>query len=253
MAGRRVINVGGPTEVKLRKPKFPKKKKPTLDPLNPEAPHTSAPRLESLPFEATLAYAFRGAGGKATAIEAARLVQHEDIRFQRLVTAYDSQTESDRLHCRLETLCEAAEILPDEFLSIVIPALWKRGVDIGKLIAAVNHPRVVEATAEAAMGKFGMPDRKMLLDAAGFLPIPKGQQINIDLSHKTLNSGNQREVSGVGLPSFEVDGIDGVHAIRGDASSTRAQLTQAPERLPILDAETEDINVPSSNNSVPDR
>jgi hypothetical protein len=198
-----------------------------------------------MPFEATLAYAFRSAGGKTTAIEAARLLINDDIRFRRFVEAYDTLSEMDKSTIRLEVLCDASEITPSEFLGATIPALWSRNVDIGKLIASVNHPRVVEATAEAALGKFGMPDRKMLLDHAGFLPLPKGQQINIDLSHKTLNTGvDSREVVGVGLPSFESDGIEIIHAIRGDASPTQAQL---PAPSPIIEAEVEEVNVPSSN------
>lgn len=172
-----------------------------------------------LPFEATLAYAFKGAGGKETCIGAARLIQDQDERVKRFVYAYDSASDTDKKVIILEDLCSAADIPPDELLGLIIPALWKRNVDISKLIAAVHHPEIVEATIQAAKGPFGMPDRKMLHDSMGFLPQKPGMQISIDASRKTLVAGGRVmiEDGAIGLPSFEQDAIEGAQAVRGDA------------------------------------
>ena len=52
-------------------------------------PYGLLPPLEILPFQSTLAYAFKSVGGKETAIEAARMVQDEDERFKKITYAWD--------------------------------------------------------------------------------------------------------------------------------------------------------------------
>jgi hypothetical protein len=166
---------------------------------------------EELPFEATLAYVFRGSGGKKTAIEAARLVSSTDERFKRLVYAYDSASEQDKASIQLEDLLGAADLSADEFLANVVPALWRRNVDLGRVISAVSHPMVVNATITNAVtgGSFGVADRRMLLEHEGFLPTKQGMQINVDASHKNLVAGGKggsvTDTSGPGLPAFEDD------------------------------------------------
>lgn len=190
-----------------------------------------------LPFQATLAYVFKGAGGKTTCVEAARLVVEQDERIKRFVHAYDTISETDKEKIILEDLCQAADISPDELLGLIIPALWKRNVDISKLIAAVHHPEIVEATIQAAKSPFGMPDRKMLHDHMGFLPLPKGQTINIDASRKTLVAGGKVmiEDGAPGLPTFEQDAIEGAQAVRGDAGVNK--VGQKAITGAVIDAE----------------
>lgn len=195
-----------------------------------------------LPFEPTLAYAFRSIGGKESAIGAARLLSDKDPKFLRVVTAYDVLSDADKGKVRVEDLCAGAELTPGEFLGAVTTALWERNADIGRLIAAVNHPRVIESTIEHSASPFGGQDRKMLLEASGFLPTSKGIAINIDNSKKTLNAGaGTTTIEQVGLPSFEEDGTDLMTAIRGDQAKalpppSQKQLVAVPTGE-VLDAE----------------
>ena len=202
---------------------------------------------EVMPFEATLAFAFRAVGGKKTAIEGARLVEADDVRFKRLVYAYDNLSPHDQETIRLEDLCLAAEITPDFFVGLVVPALWRRNVDIGKLIGGMAIAPVLEATAARAQGAFGMPDAKMIFDMNGMLPTSKGINIAIDNSKKTVNVGKGVEgINSPGMPTFEASVLQSTQAIRGDASVTQlgAQkqhlLPSAPEdiieSLEIIDA-----------------
>jgi hypothetical protein len=193
---------------------------------------------EVLPFEASLAYAFRSVGGKRTAIEAARLLIDVDVRFRKLVYAYEVASESDKLSIRLEDLCAAAEIPPADFLAAIVPAMWKRNVDIAKLLAAMAHPEIVAASIDAAKSPRGVQDRKMMHDALGFLPQPKGLQITMDNRHQSVNIEGKESTSGPGLPSFEQDGIEIIQAIRGDASVTTKQLTP-PSPLQIIEVPSE--------------
>lgn len=207
--------------------------------------------LEIMPFESTLAYAFRAVGGKRTAVEGARLLANDDVRFSKFVYAWEHLSETDKEKIRLEDLCAAAEITPELFLSLVVPVLWKRNVDIGKLISGMAIAPVVEAVAARAQGQFGMPDAKMILDMHGMLPTNKGTQISIDNSKKTVNVGKGVDISSSpGLPRFEESVQQTTQAIRGDASVTqigqRKQLAAAPVQIESDILEAEVVDVPSS-------
>jgi len=220
-----------------------------------KAPPPEPKPLVILPFESTLAYVFKGSGGRETAINAARMIQDEDTRCHKVVYAWDSATQRDRDTIKLEDLCAAAGLTPDEFLGLIIPALWRRNLDIGKLIAAMAHPQVVEASIQAAKTQWGGMDRQMLHTASGFLPTKSGSQINIDNRRQVLNTnGSVKDTSAPGLPSFEQDCIVGAETLRGDAGAgntgrkrlpapTEAQMVvvpYTPQTSDILDAEEVD-------------
>ena len=219
--------------------------------------------LPPLPFESTLSYVFRNSGGKEAAVEAARLVLENngaDVRFQRFISAYDSLTYTDRQTIKLESLLAAADLSPSDYLREVIPALFQRNIDIGRLIAAVNHPRVVEASIASAELPSGVQDRKMLHEHMGFVQPAKGINIGIDNRRQSVSiNGGQAEGGGaIGLPSFEEEGVSLTQALRGDASKnsvgralpapTQAQIVSVPED--IIDAEVEEVEAVEKEPSV---
>lgn len=205
-----------------------------------------------LPFESSLAYVFKGAGGKLTAIEAARMSQDDDERLKKMVYAWDHATSRDQETIKLEDLCAAADLTPDAFLGLVIPALHRRNMDISRIVAIMAHPKVVEASVAAAQTTWGSLDRQMLLQQSGFLPSKAGQQINIDNRKQTLVTGSGGKVTAettqVGLPSFEADAIEGAQVLRGDEGQNSRRLLPAPREdstvsVPgeIIDAEVVDV------------
>ena len=191
--------------------------------------------VESLPFQATLAFAFRGAGGKATAIEYARLAAPIDERFLRFICAYDKLSATDQNEVRLEDLCKAAEILPHEFLGGIAAIAHKYNVDVGNLMAAIHHPEIVEATIESAKSPFGTDDRRMLHTHHGFLPTGKGNTVNVPIQ---INQGaGPAQISQgplTSLPRFESDIRDVAQIVRGDTSASSAQKALPP---PAIDEE----------------
>jgi len=168
-----------------------------------------------------------------TAIEAARMIESEDQRLKKLVYAYDNATLRDKASVRLEDLCAAADITPDEFLGLIVPALWRRNIDIGKLMHAMAHPQIVEASIQAAKTTWGTLDRQMLHTTSGFLPTKaNGPMINIDNRKQTVNANGK--VVGVdsgapGLPSFEQDAIEGAEVLRGDVGKGNVRQIPAPK------------------------
>lgn len=184
-----------------------------------------------MPFQSTLAYAFRSVGGKETAIEAARLIQEDDERFKKITHAWDQASIRDKDSLRLEDLCSAADLTPDEFLGAVIPVIYRRNQDISRIIAAMAQPKVLEATIASATTQWGSLDRQMLHQASGFLPTKAGQQIHIDNRKQTLVAGGKVssvEPGAAGLPSFEQDMIEGSKTLRGDAGSTSVSQLRLP-------------------------
>ena len=180
-----------------------------------------------LPFSSTLSFVFRTSGGKATAIEAARLVPPSSLlfpKFERFLYAWDQASPSDQERLNLEDLCSASDIPPDAFLSEVVPVLWRRNQDIGKIVAAVSHPAVIQATVDNAVngGTFGSRDREMLHQNSGFLPTKGGFSVNIDNSQKTLVAGQASvsDVGGLGLPAFE-DDVQQFNTALRDGADTR--------------------------------
>lgn len=193
-----------------------------------------------IPFENSLAFAFRSSGGKLTAINGARLV--DDERYKKLIWAFDTATDRDKDMIILEDLCRAADIPPDEFLGTVISAMYKRNIDIGKLTAMASHVDVVQATIKSATipGPMGMPDRKMLLDHVGFLPkAGPGININMDSRTQVVSNGPVEISTHKGLPSFEEDGKAIHEAVR---ASERTNLAlPPPESQDIKEAEFTDV------------
>ena len=148
------------------------------------------------------------------------MVQDDDERFKRITHAWDEASQRDRDVVRLEDLCAAADVTPDEFLGAVIPVIYRRNQDISRIIAAMAQPKVLEATIQSATTQWGSLDRQMLHQASGFLPTKAGQQINIDNRKQTLVAGGKVtavEQGAAGLPSFEADMIEGSKTLRGDA------------------------------------
>jgi len=190
-----------------------------------------------MPFESTLAFAFRTCGGKETAINAARLI--DDDRYRRLVFAYDTASKQDKDLMVLEDLCQISEIPPDEFVGSIIQALWKRNVDIAKLTAVVNHPRIVEATIAAAQSVYGNADRKMLLDHMGFLPKQGGMSINVGVDNSSKTIVSVEDTSRTSLPTFEAEVVEIASTLREN------MLLEAPAE--IIDVEEKDV--PSDENS----
>lgn len=196
---------------------------------------------EQLPFQATLAFAFRGAGGKATAVEYARLAAPIDERFLRFITAFDKLSASDQKEVRLEDLCKVAEILPHEFLGGVAAIAHKYNVDVGNMIAAIHHPQIVQATVDSALSPFGTEDRKMLHSHVGFLPQGKGSTVNVPIQiNQSAEPGKTSISQGASasqLPRFESSTRDLAQIVRGDAATGKTGTKQIAAPVEIVDAE----------------
>jgi hypothetical protein len=107
-------------------------------------------------------------GGIATVLAALRLCDDNDA--QRFLDRYEHVSVSDREYLSLEEICVAAEVAPKRLLEMAVSALVEDSQSAGRIIAATYHPRVIKATAQAAMYADGHQDRKLFLSGSGFVP-----------------------------------------------------------------------------------
>ncbi len=196
--------------------------------------------LRPMPFDSSLSYAFRMVGGIETAIAGARLVRGDE-RFAKLLWAWENLGERERRGVKLEDLLAGCEIGAAEFLGFVVPEIYRRNVDMAQLVAAVNHPRIVEAAVVAAQMTDGFSDRKMLLESSGFLPKGQGVVINnnnaVDNRSVNLSGGH----AGSGLPAFEARAMDLGKALQ-EPLEEQYQLP-APRASAVIDVPSSPVGV----------
>lgn len=99
-----------------------------------------------------------------------------------VLECYHSLPKVFRQTLPIEAFCIAANISPMRILEAITAACVRLGAQASTLIAAVNHPRVVEKTVEMALTDDGIEDRATLHKATGFLPTPKGSHTNITIA-----------------------------------------------------------------------
>jgi len=118
------------------------------------------PFVAKPPRLGTLAYAAsRLPGRKWTFIAYARLCQDECVKA--LVYRWDTLSHYDQRRTSIEALCEAVGIEPARLLGEVVAAAYRYNQDVSNLVAAVMHPKVVEASINRALAPEGIEDRRL--------------------------------------------------------------------------------------------
>ena len=157
------------------------------------------PAVHRVPLFGTLAYAAsRLPGGKRTFMEYARLCEGEPIKA--LVCHWDRMSGYDQRRTSLEDLCEVCGVEPHELVGAVAAAAFRWNADISTLIAAVAHPKVMEACVDRALQANGFRDREMFFKASGLLSTPAASSIRIfnTAAARLTTTGAE-----TGLPAFE--------------------------------------------------
>lgn len=168
-------------------------KKPSSKPLNLNRPPKSrgvirkdaALRALRLPADA-LARApqitdiLKSAFGKVKdAIAALRF--SDDTAAIEFLSVYDDLPVFDRDLIPVEAICVKADVSPTAVLGACLVASKSiKGME-SALLSVNNHPAVLRETIRFAMLPGGQADRKVLHEAVGFLPTPKGVAMNVNL------------------------------------------------------------------------
>ncbi len=96
-----------------------------------------------------------------------------DARFRR------GLTDKQAAMLPFEAFCVAADVSPQDALGLITSEVFDQSSKASALLAATQHPAVTRATIEAALSPLGTPEKKMLHQHAGFLPVPKTSIVNM--------------------------------------------------------------------------
>jgi hypothetical protein len=97
-----------------------------------------------------------------------------------------------------------------EFTTGIVRACLRRNIDISEALAGMAHPKVVERNIKEAMKAKGVKDREMFLSHTGWLPQPKGAQVNTFINAQAqANASAGSKSTPTPLPDFEEQAIEG--------------------------------------------
>lgn len=99
----------------------------------------------------------------------------------------------------IEALCVAGNVPTKKLLEVLMGAVAEQGAIATQLLSKAAHPKVVQATVDAALLPDGSNDRRMLHQAEGFVPIPK-TSITVN---RTTNIDNRTQTQVAVLPALD--------------------------------------------------
>lgn len=132
-----------------------------------------------------------------------------------------------------DDVCAASGVQPKQLLMTIISTAMDFGQDVGNLVAAVMHPKVVSRMAQSAeridgdYADIALKDRHAFLQARGFLPVAKGATINIHASASAQAASAAAQEPSV--PSF-TETIDATAVRTEPLASTAPIVTPIPAR-----------------------
>jgi hypothetical protein len=156
-----------------------------------------------------------------------RASDSEDAR--KVLNSYYSLPKYLRTELPIEAFCLAAGVPALRILEVVTAVCVRIGATASQVIAAVSHPRVVEATVEMALTPDGHDDRSDLHKATGFLPTPRGNKTQINISQNaSATSDANAQFAVVAAPPPEQT----IRRLVDRFNDARQMASQAPAQLP---------------------
>jgi hypothetical protein len=158
----------------------------------------------------------KAVGGLDTVLAAMRLSAEPII--QRFIAQYERIDPAWQRIVPWEAIAMLAGIKGRELLGAIIIALRSYSATEVKIAALTAHGQVTQATIQSAMqlGAAGVRDRQMIHQALGFLAVPKGQTIN-------LNIPGSLDMPGAGDQLIQAEDID-MDDVFPDLTTTQKKL-----------------------------
>lgn len=150
-------------------------------------------------------------------------------------TVFADLTKTERDRCNYDDVAAAAGVKPSALLAAMVGHGMEASTDVGNLVAAAFHPEVVAASAKSALringehAEIAAEDRRQLLQARGFLPVPKGASINIHANASANAQAAAVAGSDPSVPKFSND-IAALTAPRADVQR-RLAATDPNEQI----------------------
>lgn len=145
---------------------------------------------------------------------------------------YEDLSTYEQSVVSFDDICASSGVPPKTLLMAIAASGFDAGCDIANLVAAHVHPKVVDASIQAALKPDGIEDRKMLLQHHGFVPVPKGTSIVVNASSSAVAHAAAAAQSNPSVPSFldDVDSTgDATKIVQGEIVKTQQALPPASE------------------------
>lgn len=162
---------------------------------------------------------------------------------KKVLSVYYSSFKIHRQAAPIEAFCIAARVSPLRILEVITATCVRLGVQAATIIAAVNHPRVVQKTVDMALTDEGTEDRATLHKATGFLPTPKGSHTNIVLTQNAqANASSQASAAPPPEATIRrmVNRFNDAKALPADTGSIRIPEVMPHEELEAVELESND-------------
>ena len=172
--------------------------------LNNLAENEKVPLLP-LGFCNTLNLAFRHCGGIEAMIDLCAYCADECEEAGRVVIMYREVSPDDRKDLIPEDLCRKADISPARLLGVMAKAAFQRNIDMSRMLMAMHSPAMIGAAEKFGARKDGHQDRKMLLQAAGVVPMGGSKGVAVNINNANVQSAEDVEYGG--LPDFSEEVI----------------------------------------------
>lgn len=169
----------------------------------------------------------KSAGGMKQVYAAMRMSQDEVVKDY--LKKYDAIPVGDRRYLSMEAVALAAEVdLNCLFVSAMI-ALQAQAVNLTKIIAVTNHPKITAARVKYGQLPYGERDRTALDTAVGFLPSPQGTTF---IGHAVFGSGkNVMDAQRGAAAADSADAEDGFSEEDPDLDKIFPPANQMQQRL----------------------
>lgn len=152
-----------------------------------------------------------------------------------------------------DDICAGSGVRPDHLCMTIVSTAMRFGADVGNLVAAMTHPKIIDAmvrSAERIDGEFAeiaQRDRVHFLQGRGFLPAPKSTVVGVHVSASAQAAAAAQQQPAI--PRFG-----------DDIAGTRAAMTEGSQRLlseapidpftELIDGATDAVLVPVGETGV---
>ena len=110
-----------------------------------------------------------------------------DAKARQFIIFFDQQpTKTRRSDIPVEAFCVAAKLCPNEMFALAVAEARQQSARVSSMLAALKQPAVVSRSINEALTPGGVEDRMAQLRHSGFLPLPKGSQVNVYASASAL-------------------------------------------------------------------
>jgi hypothetical protein len=167
-------------------------------------------KLVTLPGVQGLSHATRFIdGGRDAFIEWVQLaVQNRNEVAIKWWAVYAELPPYPRSIVSLDDVCAASGVKPSELMPVVVSTAMAIGMDVGNLVAAAMHPKVVAAHIRSAAHVGGehaeihLKDRMAFLQARNMAPLPKNTTINVNANASASAKAAAQARLEPSVPSF---------------------------------------------------